>query len=319
MDLIFDKNKAATLPVQVDTDLDPMNGKLDETVYQIKIENISPNPWQSRTEFDQDALDELAASIRVNGLMQPITLVKRLDEKGKFYIVAGERRWRACKQLGKKRILAIVREVANDQEMAELNLIENVQRSDLQPMEAARAYRRLQTEFGLTHDEISKRTGKDRSTITNALRLLELPADVIEAIEKGWPASSAMRLLPLMSLGEDVVKDTFTRVFIDGLGRDGIAKKVNEILNPEPELVPEPVVEMVPDSAPREALTSENVHVSGKQSAPKTGKQTAKKTTAREVQGMKKEALIELIEDVAWDDMNVTDLRKIVVVIKEAK
>lgn len=315
MGVVFKRGRESAAPVAADNELDPLDGKIDETVYQIKIDNISPNPWQSRTEFDQDGLDELAASIREKGLMQPITVVKRLDNPKLYYIVAGERRWIACKQLGKKRILAIVREVANDQEMAELNLIENVQRADLKPMEAARAYRRLQTEFGLTHDEISKRTGKERSTITNALRLLELPEAVTEAIEKGWPASSAMRLLPLLPLGEDVVKNMFTRAVLEGLGRDGIAKKVNEILNPEPE----PDAEPVPVSAPRTVLTGENVDVSGKQSAPKNGKSTAKKATAREVKAMSKDDLIALIEEVDWDDMNAADLRKIVIVIKEAK
>ena len=140
----------------------------------VAIDEIAHNPAQPRTMFQAEPLEELAASIRVNGILQP--LIVRRTTQG-YQIVAGERRWRAAKLAGLKEVPVIVQEVS-DPQMLELALIENIQREDLNPMELAHAYDRLGRELGLSHQEIGRRTGKDRSSIANSVRLLSLPKDV---------------------------------------------------------------------------------------------------------------------------------------------
>ena len=146
---------------------------------QIPVESLAPNPNQPRKKFPKESLEELAGSIRAHGLLQPIivTPVAGPGAGGRFQLVAGERRWRAAQLAGLHTVPALVQEVRNDQSL-ELALIENLQREDLNPLEAASAFERLTREFGLTHEEVARRTGKDRATITNLLRLLRLPADV---------------------------------------------------------------------------------------------------------------------------------------------
>ena len=140
----------------------------------VAIDEIAHNPAQPRTMFQAQPLEELAASIRANGILQP--LIVRRTTQG-YQIVAGERRWRAAKLAGLKEVPVIVQEVT-DPQMLELALIENIQREDLNPMELAHAYDRLGRELGLSHQEIGRRTGKDRSSIANSVRLLSLPKDV---------------------------------------------------------------------------------------------------------------------------------------------
>lgn len=140
----------------------------------ISIDAIAPNPVQPRTVFRPERLEELAASIRANGIIQPL-IVRRVGEA--YQIVAGERRWRAARLAGLTEVPVIVQEIA-DPKMLELALIENIQREDLNPIETAWAYERLGRELGLSQEEIGKRTGKERSTITNMLRLLRLPDEV---------------------------------------------------------------------------------------------------------------------------------------------
>ena len=147
------------------------------TGLDLPIDSIEPNPMQPRTVFQTDKLEELAASIRANGVIQPL-IVRRAGSS--FQIVAGERRLRAAKLAGLGTVPAIVQEIA-DRQMLELALIENIQREDLNPIETARAYDRLAHELHLSHDDIAKRTGKDRSSITNTLRLLKLP-DAVQAL-----------------------------------------------------------------------------------------------------------------------------------------
>jgi len=140
----------------------------------LSIESITPNPVQPRTVFRADRLEELAASIRANGIIQPL-IVRRAGEA--YQIVAGERRWRAAKLAGLREVPVVVQDIA-DPQMLELALIENIQREDLNPIETAWAYDRLGRELGLSQEEIGRRTGKDRTTITNILRLLRLPDEV---------------------------------------------------------------------------------------------------------------------------------------------
>jgi len=140
----------------------------------LPIDSIHPNPLQPRTIFQPHRLDELAASIRANGIIQPI-VVRRTAEG--YQIVAGERRWRAARLADIAEVPVLVADVA-DAQMLELALIENIQREDLNPMETAHAYDRLNRELGLSHEEIGRRTGKDRSSIANTIRLLKLPHEV---------------------------------------------------------------------------------------------------------------------------------------------
>lgn len=150
-------------------------------IVNVEIEKVQPNPFQPRTDFDQTALEELANSIREKGVIQPIT-VRRIE--GGYQIIAGERRLRAAQMVRLKHIPAYVLNVATDEEMLELALIENIQREYLNPMEIAVAYQRLIDECHLTQEEIAKRVGKDRTTVTNFLRLLKLPQKIQEGLRK---------------------------------------------------------------------------------------------------------------------------------------
>lgn len=148
---------------------------------RLPIDRIRPNPFQPRQRFDEEELEELAASIRENGLLQPIVVRNTPDG---YELIAGERRFRAAQRAGLQEVPAVVRDV-DDREALELALIENLQRTDLNPIEEALAYERLRTQFGLTQDEIALRVGKHRSTIANALRLLRLPEDIQHDIAAG--------------------------------------------------------------------------------------------------------------------------------------
>jgi ParB family chromosome partitioning protein len=148
---------------------------------QLPVEAVERNPHQPRKRFDEARLEELAASIREHGVVEPI-LVRR--EGGKYRIVAGERRWRAAQRAGLREVPAILRE-ATDREAFELALVENIQRADLNAIEEAEAFEVLATEHGLTQEQIAVRVGKERSTVANALRLLRLPAEVRDAVRDG--------------------------------------------------------------------------------------------------------------------------------------
>ncbi|MCK6691325.1 MAG: ParB/RepB/Spo0J family partition protein [Thermoanaerobaculia bacterium] len=156
--------------------------ELTHTVAMLPIDQIEANPFQPRTEFDQAALNELADSIRLHGLIQPVT-VRRLHDKA-YQLISGERRFRASQMAGLAEIPAYVR-LAEDQQMLEMALIENIQRQDLNAMEVAISYQRLKEECNLTDETLSDRVGKQRSTITNYLRLLKLPVDIQQAIKDG--------------------------------------------------------------------------------------------------------------------------------------
>jgi ParB family transcriptional regulator, chromosome partitioning protein len=161
---------------------------------EVELSRIDPNPFQPRREFRAAELEELTASIRESGLLQPI-VVRRRGER--FEIVAGGRRFRAAQRLGLKSLPAQVREV-NDSELLELALVENLQRQDLQPLEEAQAYQRLHEEFRLTQEDIARKVGKDRATVANAVRLLRLPVAVKELLaERRLEAGHARALLAL--------------------------------------------------------------------------------------------------------------------------
>src|SRR2546428_12509902 len=143
---------------------------------QIDIDLIEPSPYQPRTRFREEALDELARSIKSSGIIQPLVL---RPIGNRFQLIAGERRWRAAQRAGLNKVSAIVRQVP-DELALEMTLVENIQREDLNPIEAARAFERLMEEFDLTQDLVAERTGKDRTTVANAVRLLKLESTIQE-------------------------------------------------------------------------------------------------------------------------------------------
>jgi len=164
------------------------------TIVNIDVHKIVPSPRQPRSEFAQESLNELANSIKSQGIIEPILARVR---GGKYELVAGERRFRAAKKAGLTVIPAIVKDFS-DEESLEISLIENLQREDLNPMDEAEAYVRLSREFKLTQGEIAKRVGKDRSTITNMIRLTELPREIQVSLRKGQITVGHAR--PLLSL-----------------------------------------------------------------------------------------------------------------------
>lgn len=151
-------------------------------ILELDINIITPNEYQPRRFFDDKALDDLVSSIREKGVIQPV-IVRRISDRA-YELIAGERRWRASKKAGLDKIPAIVKEAA-PAEALELALIENIQREDLNPLETAEAFQRLIKDFSLTHDELSKKVGKDRATVTNYLRILKLPSEVKRWIAEG--------------------------------------------------------------------------------------------------------------------------------------
>ncbi|MCF7832154.1 MAG: ParB/RepB/Spo0J family partition protein [Candidatus Marinimicrobia bacterium] len=164
----------------------------DTPIKEISIHDIKPNPYQPRREFAPEELKELAQSIREKGLISPITVT----EQGNDYIlVAGERRLRACKQLGMETIPTYFRTVESDEELMELALIENVQRENLNPIEEAMAYRALIERYGLSQETVAERIGKKRSTITNSLRLLKLPQEIRESLIQNEISSGHARAI----------------------------------------------------------------------------------------------------------------------------
>ena len=166
----------------------------------MEISKLVPSRFQPRRDFSQDALEQLAASIREQGIVQPVVVVARGD---KFEIVAGERRWRAAALAGLARVPVVIREKGSDKEMLEIALVENLQREDLNPLEAAAAYARLREEFDLTQEEVARRVGKDRATVANALRLLKLPSSVREKIRDGSLTAGHAKALAALSSADD--------------------------------------------------------------------------------------------------------------------
>lgn len=197
---------------------------LDDTgrVMDISIDEISPNPWQPRRDFDEKSLNALASSIRENGLIQPVVVRKKKD--GTYELAAGERRWRAAKMAGLTVIPAISKEY-DDRSMAEMALVENLQRKDLNPVDEGMAYRKLMDEYGLTQENISKKVGKSRPYVANMVRLLDLPEEVKDFLSKGQLTAGQAR--PLLGLESDAEKVQLARRIVkEGLS----ARKVEDII-----------------------------------------------------------------------------------------
>ena len=186
-----------------------------EELLDIDIDLIDPNPEQPRTNFNSARMQELASSIRANGVVQPI-LLRRLPDGGRYQLIAGERRWRAAQLAGLQRIQAVIRPVP-DSKLLEFALIENIQRQELNPIEEAQAYQRLITTLGATQDQLAEQVGKDRSSIANYLRLLRLPATVQKMIEDELLSMGQARALAGLEspelqtrLAEEIIKRKFS-------------------------------------------------------------------------------------------------------------
>ncbi len=194
---------------------------LPRDYFQAPIEEISPSPEQPRRRFAEAELEELAASIRAHGVIQP--LIVRTRPEGGYYLIAGERRWRASQRAGLDRVPVVVQKVDSEQAF-ERALVENLQRSDLNPIEEAEAYSRLVEEFGHTQEKIAERVGKERSSIANALRLLKLPNSVRAMVEEGELAMGHARAL--LSLRREPEIETVARTVIS----KGLSVRATEAL-----------------------------------------------------------------------------------------
>jgi len=191
LDSLLPRVKTAPAPSSAETE----GGK----PLEIPLDHIERNPFQTRSVVNGDQLAELAASISANGVVQPV-LVRPLAN-GRYQLIAGERRWRASELAGKKTIPAILRQVSDEQAM-EITIVENLQRADLNPMEQAHAFERLSREFHMTQEQMAVRTGKDRATVSNFLRLLKLPESLQKSVETGELSFGHARAL--LSLENDV-------------------------------------------------------------------------------------------------------------------
>jgi ParB family chromosome partitioning protein len=169
----------------------------DSGIRQISTDKITPNPRQPRASFDAEELNELAVSISEHGVIQPL-IITAGDTPDSYTLVAGERRLMAAKSIEMATVPAIIRE-ASDQELVEIALVENVQRADLGPLETSEAYRQLSEDFGLSHEEIAARVGKNRTTVTNSLRLLNLPDEVKQALVSGKVSEGHARAILSLS------------------------------------------------------------------------------------------------------------------------
>lgn len=184
------------------------------TYFAAGIDELYPSPEQPRRKFEPIALQELAESIRAHGVVTPL-VVRPRPEGGGYFLIAGERRWRAAQKAGVHEVPVVVQEVS-EQEAFERALVENVQREDLGPLEEAAAYQRLIDEFGMTQEAVAIRMGKDRSTIANAVRLLRLPSGVRQLVEDGaLSMGHARALLPLVEAGDLPATERTARVVVD--------------------------------------------------------------------------------------------------------
>ena len=208
----------------------------------LPLAKIEPNPDQPRKAFDQTSLDELAESIRQHGVITPIT-VRRSGKDG-YQIIAGERRWRAARQAGLEDIPAMILD-ANEGEVMELALIENLQRQDLNPIEEAEGYEQLMQRFGLTQEQVAKRVVKSRSAVANALRLLALPEEVRTMVSEGSLSGGHARAVLAVAEEAERVDAAKQMVGLSVRQAEALAKRLNKKPEPEPEPASEAEVDYV--------------------------------------------------------------------------
>jgi ParB family chromosome partitioning protein len=191
-------------------------GELDSALRIVPISHIKPNPLQPRSHFDEESMSSLAASISAVGLLQPVLVREVEGEEESYELIAGERRWRACRRAGLQTIRVLVQSGASDEVSLEQALVENLHREDLNALEEAAAYQQLIDDFGLTHEQVATRMGKGRATVTNTLRLLQLPAGAQRALAEGTISAGHARALlgtPDRALQEQLVE----KIVADGL------------------------------------------------------------------------------------------------------
>jgi ParB family chromosome partitioning protein len=224
-------------------DAQGQNRQTSSGIAQIPIEDISPNPHQPRIEMDEDTIRELAESIREYGIIQPLIVSKETGQDG-YILIAGERRWKAAKTVGLSMVPAIIREVT-EQGQLEIALIENLQREDLTPLETAGAYQQLAENFALTHDQIAARVGKSRTSVTNTLRLLNLPDQVKNSLAEGLITEGHARaLLGLSSAqAQRAALSTVLNLGLNVRQTESLVKKLNGDRLP-PRLKPQPSPEV---------------------------------------------------------------------------
>ena len=181
----------------------------DERFAEVDIEDIRPNPRQPRMKFDPQAIEELAASIKETGIIQPILVVPEDDH---YRIVVGERRWRAAQKAGQRKIPVLVRNISHEKQL-EVSLVENLHREDLNPLEIALSYQRLIQELNLTQEQVADKVGKDRTSVTNYLRLLNLPGEVQEYLAAGQISMGHARAL--LSLEDPNLQSAFARQVVE--------------------------------------------------------------------------------------------------------
>ncbi|MBZ5564850.1 MAG: ParB/RepB/Spo0J family partition protein [Acidobacteriia bacterium] len=208
---------------------------------QIPVDQIEPNPFQPRRQFADEGLKELAESIRGSGVVQPVLLRPAPGQEGRYQLVAGERRWRAAKLAELESVPAVVRPLG-DRDALEFALTENLLREDLNPLEVAHAYQALQEQFGLSHEEIADRLGLNRSTVTNTLRLLRLPAEVQELLSRGELSFGHAKAL--LSLASPAAQTKLAHRIV----KQGLSVRQTEDIVALPELKPEPGK---PEEAPK--------------------------------------------------------------------
>ncbi|MDX1419833.1 MAG: ParB/RepB/Spo0J family partition protein [Rubricoccaceae bacterium] len=231
--------------------------RLAGRVADVEVDAVRPNPYQPRKDFSDDALDELAASIRQLGIIQPLTV--RALGNGRFELISGERRLRAARRAGLKKVPAFVRE-ADTETMLEMALVENVQREDLNPIEVALGYQRLIEEVGLTQEEVAEKVGKNRTTVTNALRLLRLPARIQASLRDGSITAGHARAL--VSVEDEPAQLQLHRQVVDkGLSVRAVERLVRERKErPTAPRQPAPAAEPRPTAlTPRDRLEIEGM------------------------------------------------------------
>jgi ParB family chromosome partitioning protein len=184
--------------------------RTDGGLFQVDIDLIDPSPYQPRTRFREEALDELARSIRASGIVQPL-VVRKIGTR--HQLIAGERRWRAAQRAGLSRVPVVIRNVPEEMAL-EMTLVENLQREDLNPVEQAHAFQRLTDEFHLTQEEVAERTGKDRATVANALRLLKLESPIQDLLEEGRLTAGHARAL--LGIADSNIRLTLARRVAQG-------------------------------------------------------------------------------------------------------
>ena len=207
---------------------------VSNTLNKLSISDLTRNPYQPRQNFSETKLEELANSIKKNGIIQPIAVRPKKSENGKFEIVAGERRWLAAQRAGLHEIPVTVLDLS-DVESLEVAIVENIQRDDLNPIEEAKGYKRLNEEFNYDHESISKLMSKSRSHVSNTLRLLTLPSDVISMLEEGTLTSGQARPLIGLSnastIAEEIVAKNYSARKVEYLTRNkrsnNTAKKID--------------------------------------------------------------------------------------------